>query len=362
MLIISYFAIQLINIFNIFFKIKSKIVEKLNLSLIFVLLAGNTSTLDTYNYIISYNKALLVDYSSELEKGYLFLEKIGNFIGLDYQWFRIILVCIALYLIHTSLKRITQNVSYVYFFYMVSTVFIDSVQFRNFFAFSIIIYGIRFLIEVDKRSAFKYVACVLIATSIHTTAIVYIILLLAQRGASAFVKTLPIFVGDLCLIVFLNDNSMPFIGNILQFFNLQENKIGYIYSNTNLGFLYPFVAIILTMSLIYIEYHRYSRLNLVTKDENQYVEGLWLITLISTIFLIFYMLNLNFTRFGRNLFIMQLTIFAIVQSTYRVGKFDMHILNIFVFINSIYLFYYIHIVGNNFETTVLPLFIDNFFI
>ena len=89
--------------------------------------------------------------------------------------------------------------------------FIDTIQIRNFVAFSIVLYAITILIKSKKSSDFLYLIFVLLASTIHVTSIFFVSLLFVKHKHITLNKYLILFV--VLLISFFQIN--PAIRNQL---------------------------------------------------------------------------------------------------------------------------------------------------
>src|SRR5699024_6560718 len=81
-------------------------------------------------------------------------------------------------LVFSTINRYSPNIQFVYFFYMLYPLFMDAVQMRNYLAFSLVAFSIRYLIEDFKYKRTKYIIFVLLASTIHITSLMYLLLLL----------------------------------------------------------------------------------------------------------------------------------------------------------------------------------------
>lgn len=128
-----------------------------------------------YNYILAGNSYL------DLGIGWFWLCKIGSILGLSYLEFKTILIVISTLIINKTIKYFARDDKYTTFFWAVYLIFpalLDCIQIRFFVAETIVLYSLRFLISDKKRDIFKYIIFVLIASTIHSSMLIYLIFLI----------------------------------------------------------------------------------------------------------------------------------------------------------------------------------------
>lgn len=364
---VIYSIIQILNFIVAHFNKESKLIGFLTLLFIWMLLAGNTSNLDMGNYINYYNNSVTTKYNETIEVGYLFLQKVGNALGLDYTRFKLFSIIPCLILIHSTIKKFSTNYHYVYFFYMLYVMFMDAVQIRNFMAISIVIYSIRFLMEFGKKNVLKYVISILIATSIHTSSFIYILLIFINgRMKKTLIKIVVGATFVLCIITFLNDNQIPLINNILQVIDYEKVNV-YLSTSTRFGFLYPFFLHIL--NFIVILWARNIMKNFILKHNKlngnikymNFINLVFWINFLAFMFFPLYMMNLNFYRLTRNFIIINLIACSLVQHPLRRNLLKLIVFNFFVLFNTGVWFWFDIIMKDHVEDIVKVLFEYNLF-
>ena len=176
MIYVIYAVIEILNKFMMIIKNNSRIVGFFTLFFIWCLLVGNVETPDTNNYLYQYNNLNITAYHSK-EIGYIFLIRIGNKLGLEYFQFRMLVLIPCLMLIHITIKKYSGNYHYVYFYYLLYSFFMDAVQINNFIAMSFLIYSMNYLNKGESYSRVKFICCILLASSIHTASLFYLVML-----------------------------------------------------------------------------------------------------------------------------------------------------------------------------------------
>ena len=141
----------------------------IGLILNWMIMSGNTLNADYYTYLQAYDminsKAIINDI------GWNFLMRIFNNFGFDYNSFLMIVIAFTMLIFAYSISKLTTNRLLFLIVYTMCFMFIDTIQIRNFVAFSIVLYAITILIKSKKSSDFLYLIFVLLASTIHVTSI-----------------------------------------------------------------------------------------------------------------------------------------------------------------------------------------------
>lgn len=136
--------------------------------------------------------------------GWYFLNNLGRNLGLDYNQYKAltILIC-GLILWFVSYKLIGESSNFVAALYLLYPALVDTVQIRFFTAITIVAIGIIFLVKREIKYTVIFIGIVLIASTIHTSALFYI-LFAAAPFAKKHQKFLAIIVliSSLILIIF----------------------------------------------------------------------------------------------------------------------------------------------------------------
>ena len=137
-----------------------------------------TDNADYYNYQYMYDR-ISTDFSSfNVEFGYKAVSLFSKTVlGLNYHQFRILISTIALILLYLTVVKYTKNTAYVMALFTLCPMAICVVQIRNWVAFSIVLFGIRFLEKMTYKGYIQYAVCVLIATTLHYSCFFYILLI-----------------------------------------------------------------------------------------------------------------------------------------------------------------------------------------
>lgn len=157
-----------------FVKKDSKLVLFLLMLLVIVLFAGNTYNADSLAYSDNYSNIANGKYDPSFEQGFQILNAISFYLGLSYNQFLLIVSSVGILLIVSTMKIYTASVSYVMCLYILYPFVWDTIQVRNFLAMAILIFGSRYIIS-EKKNYHKYFLCIIIASTMHITALFYLV-------------------------------------------------------------------------------------------------------------------------------------------------------------------------------------------
>lgn len=147
----------------------------------FILFGWSEGTADWRIYVDRYIN--YIDNSSITEPIYTLLMRLGNTIGLEWSMMLIIISAISLILISSTILKLSNNPGAALALYTIFTFPMDISQIRFCVAFSIVVFGFRFLYEYNKTrkktELIKWIVAVLIASGVHLVCITMLILILA---------------------------------------------------------------------------------------------------------------------------------------------------------------------------------------
>lgn len=332
-------------------------------TIVIYLLGRGAQTLDIINYYVTFNSSIEVAYSETYEKGYLFLEKTFKRIGFSYIEFRYFLLLIIFSFYFKLFSFFKVRKSYLLFFYLFFSLFIDSVQFRNFFAFSFVLLGIRYLFEGSKKGVFTYVFCVVIASSIHISMFVYIVFaILGFRNYKNYVKVIVKGSIVLCVFIFLLGNKISLINNVFGFISSAERLDGYRNSATKLGFVYPFILHLMGVLVMYlirkkVNFYKYE----FNVSEVRIIDLIFFTYLLSIVFFPLYMSNLQFIRLSRNLLILSFLGYSIYKDKFLIKDsllLKVDSVNVAFCLMLFSWFYFTFVIQGHIDDIIVPFF-DN---
>ena len=145
-----------------------------------VIVAGSVENVDYSNYMIGYANTVASHETEWLYIAMRFFAK--DQLGWDYHQFRLALSILGIALLYNAFVTYFKNSNtliYATLLFMVFPFPWEVVVFRNFIGFCIVFYAFRYLFEFKLSNIIRYVCCILLASGIQFTMVVYLLLLLA---------------------------------------------------------------------------------------------------------------------------------------------------------------------------------------
>lgn len=271
------------------------------LTILIVLMGGNSDNID---YTIYYNMYNSTFFNKDI--GFGALINISKFIGLDINYFRLMISIIGLLLIHKSLIKVTsQKYYFFYLIYFIYPFLFDVVQVRNFLAMSIFIFATTFLIENRLKNKLIYILLIICAASIQKVALVYllVILVIDFEGNKKIYKYGLLFIIVFSIILGLNKSlTLNFITSLAgRYTSVLTGVDNYLSVNTNYGWIISWFQQIMNFFII-AQIKKCSNLEscVITNEQKRYIKLIYNINLLMFVFLPLYVLDENFTRIFRN--------------------------------------------------------------
>ncbi len=234
----------------------------------------------TYNpdyriYEAWYNYSAKYGLITRFEFGFSSCIFLANKFGLTYQTFLQIYSAVGLILLSKCIFEYCKYPVFCWILYFIYPFFFDVVQIRNFMAMVIVIYGLRYLREFNKKNVIKFGITIFIASLFHVTAIVYL------SFALAYIKDLRkiiryTFIFTSIALVCLKTFPLAFSGILSRFVSLEYLMRG----TTTIKILgYLFVALIVVL-LVYVYYFVLQK-NVAFVENNYLVKVLPVILIMS---------------------------------------------------------------------------------
>lgn len=154
-----------------FVKKRSRVVSILIVAAMWVLMGLNTMNADYTQYQFLYDFKMLN--ASGINVGYLAIEEVAWFIGLDFLQFRMLFAAIGLILIAIFIRRYSSCPNVALALYSLLPFMYDVVQFKFFLAASVAIYSLRFLIDRPRFYGLKFGIGISMATLVHPAAFLF---------------------------------------------------------------------------------------------------------------------------------------------------------------------------------------------
>ena len=194
---------------------KSKILTVI-INVFLVVAAGFcTQGYDYQIYVNEYNWSQVQSVNDIHYLGYYYLERLGNYANLSYPQFRIIVILIAVTLYYFGIKKMTNNINFVYSLFLIYPFAHEATQTRSFLADAFIILSLPFLLRKkenrkDKiRDYIVFFSLSLIGMSMHFMVAIYVafaVLFIVMRKENNIIKVLSGVILTYLLIV---SNILP---------------------------------------------------------------------------------------------------------------------------------------------------------
>lgn len=146
---------------------------------LFVISAFRAPTVgnDTFNYLNNYMMVSQENFftatQSRFEIGYVFYMRVTALFGFGYLGFQIITSVFTLYSISRFIYKYSTNIAFSFFIFMTARNFFSAMNIsRQYLAIAILLFSIEY---IKERKFIKFSLLVLLASSIHFTAIIFLI-------------------------------------------------------------------------------------------------------------------------------------------------------------------------------------------
>lgn len=303
--------------------------------IMWILFAFSTGNADYSVYRMNY-ESISNDFH---DVGYNLLVLVFNYLGFSYQAFLAFFSLLGLLLIANTILKFSAQPTKVLLLYCIFPFFFDIVQIRNFIAMAIVLYAIRYLLVFSRKNFIKYCACILIAYSFHTVALFYFVFLFAyMKNTKTIFKlsTMLAVCGSVLMLGSVQLIESSVFGNILKTINpkalyyMGDN----LQSNTRLLFIVYIISICIVACIVNKFYFkslnkRSDGISNITEINNNNVRLLSKLCTLSSIFVIFVILDPTLFRVFRNVLI-----YFYMISTYVTSDKSKRMNIIVIFINS----------------------------
>lgn len=239
--------------------------------LIVILFAvANINTFDYPEFEASYYGVI----NTKFESGYAFFEDLFFSLGVNFDFFKLVLIGFSMLLVHRTVKRYIHS-SLVWMFYIAFLVFpIDffAYSLRNTIAISIVIFAFKFLLEDNKFGVLKFIIFILIAMQFHVSSFVFIVFviipILSKNNNKLMLRLFLTFVLVISTLLIISSQALQLfmnfvINNVLPLVGAGGHKSGYFQIAGRWGFLLSVIPHLLFFIL----------LNMCKKNLNKYDKG-----------------------------------------------------------------------------------------
>lgn len=352
--IICFMLITIILIFIGFIKKNSNIIFIIQIIWMYLLLAGNTQSMDygvyTNMFETSQNK------ESAIGNIYAYLCYLAGQIGLDFFEFNAVINIFIMIIIIYILKKYTKNYCFVMSLLFIYP-FIENIIQKRFYLASIIVCLaiVSFLLKKGIIYKFIYIILIIIATYVHQSAIFYLLFLIYPiiNKKKTFIIMLII---SIVFSLFLPDLSSIFFAEKTElYFGELHSKIKYPILNFILwsGFHICFVF------LYYIFYSKCKK-HISNKIFYKYIISINKINICSLLFIPMYAWEPTFFRIFRGILLLNyIAISMIIPSGYKYYKivfYSMIIYIIYIIISFVCIYFF---ASAGYKEMIEPIFINN---
>lgn len=257
---------------------------------LWVIFGFNTANADQLSYQNWYRlTGLSNQILDRFEIGFSIGYRLGNILKLDFQTYLAVFSFIGLALVANSIYRYAKKPCLVILLYFIYPFLFDVVQLRNFMAFAIMMYSLRFLESFNKENVIKFLLCFVISMSFHSSSFFYIFFLFAYLKDFKWITKISIFMTMGCILIAVFGRGL-----IMRFIDSETAQI-YLFegmaSSKMIGYL---LFACLTVILVY----KYNKSNVKNTVSNEFLIYIIPLTIVSTPFIL---LNSQFYRFYRNM-------------------------------------------------------------
>lgn len=380
MTFLFYFYILLNNCFYALRRTSNKVWVVITLVFIFLLIAGAgpfySFHADYDNYYRNYYSIMDRGIFDNNQIGYSFIMIISNLIGLPFVAFRLIVIGACIFILYKYvIKKYDVNVNYVLSLYLIYAIIIDSEQFRNWIAFTILLTGVPLLESSKIKEKMKFGVIWLISISFHYSFVFFAPLLLVNgKNRNKLITRLVCISVIFTSIIILNGNQIPFQAYL---FEITDNRviISYLTTQTNFGYLIPMVLHGSSVLLSYLsrkiiqEKHAFLpdftlpnqddyEINKKAKRELAIANVIYWANVSMLVVLPLYIVNVQFYRLMRSLLLITYIICA-KASGYLIRRTNNLLFNVLV-LASVFMWLYLDLVYRiDPGRLLLPFFLEN---
>lgn len=193
--------------------------------------------------------------------GWFILCRLFGILGFNYYGMSLILTFVACLLLHKLFSKFDANENVIWAVMLVFPLLINGIQIRFFFAMAIVTFGLKYLIFNNKFALLKYSICVLLASTIHSAAIIFIILILVLLYEKFRIKTnivITVFVFGATVV---GVRVVPLLAKIFLHQSQYDRYIANSYTRTS--FKWTFAIVFCWMITLFL----FKTINLITPIE-----------------------------------------------------------------------------------------------
>lgn len=319
------------------------------LLLLLVIFSFSTGYTDQENYENLFN---IIRSSGEgyfgSQPGLVYLYRFCIYLGLDFESSLIIIFCFGFLFIQSVVSRFSVNSLFVYALYVIYPFFLDVVQVKQFVCMSLVVFALQFTF---KRNGFlKYCFFVIVAASFHYVAIFFLpFIFLSRFSVNKLILICGVFVFLFSFLVQTGLYEFLIFSETIYFRvkHYLENAPGY-------GFVIQiFIQMLILFAILFFRY----KLVVAGKD-NDFIRAVAYANIYLVILFPFYMINGNFERVFRVMYIPNYIVLANFLALYFPSRKLLLSITSVIFMSALSFWYFYGIL----DITVFPILDNNWFI
>ena len=296
------FLFWIILIFTGMFVKKSKIYDFLIIIFIAIITYYGGNIADLENYQNAYNYIASGNYYNDLGVGWYFLCVIGVKMHLTYIQFKTIVVILSMLLVNNSIKYFlngNEHKTIIWALYLIFPILLECIQVRFFIAESIVLYSMKFLMNEKKKYVFIYILLVLLAATIHSSMLIYLIFLLYRVLGKYESKYVAIISAMMFIFFIFKKNIIKILSLVIN----QKRINRYFYSTDSLGIKGFIIYIFIILIFYYIAKMMLKKAK-ETKQDSHFFEFMLKQNILISILLVFSIFDPNFFRLQRIMWVL----------------------------------------------------------
>ena len=253
-----YIVVIIANIIALFLKKGRRITGILSfVALIIIIWNLKNDVLDLYNYKVWYQSIKSKEIGAQ--PLYYWLQIIFNNMNIDFDGFRVFCFISCMLGVYLVLFKITDSFNTFSLVYMMYFFFMDGEQIRNFMASCILVVALYFLIMDEKHGLRNYIICIIIASMIHTSFIIYLCFVMIRFNLNfrkIIIRAIPL----IALFTWILFRYFDTFAQLLLMID-DDRAVSYSAVKTNLGWVVPTLIYLMMLLLIYTLYKNLENKN-----------------------------------------------------------------------------------------------------
>lgn len=327
-------------------------------------ITGSRSSFDLFYYIQGYDNIMKLDVDIQIT--FYYLRKIFHCLNFSFFEFRSFVVAVSLFFMYFFFRKTSLNIHLTCASYMLYLIFLDYIQFRNFFAASIFYVALTILLYQGKNWKIWYTLFIILASTIHSSFWIYLIFLLTpsiEWNNAKIVKTIAVTTLFFSIVSVFSRNFLSGTADLVSIID-GEKSVRYANSSTNYGGLYYiFLHMFSTISIgLLLQQSKKNGTNFFINgynnliDSRKYLQLIFYVNLLAFTFCPLIVFSITFYRLLRNLYLLNIIGFSLFCIKNKPLWFY------FLLILYIFLWVGVELTGARFNHLVMPLFESNVYL